>query len=285
MRVMEVSDFNAIAGCPWPDFWKDEGNEEARAAVEKAALGQSSRFLGKADTLRGNPKWWDVQVSPIFDEAGKPKAILSVSRDITEMKRAEQQAALLSQEMNHRMRNVLALVQAIIGQTLRDETPAATARTKILDRIAALGKAQDVLTQSKWAAASLAKIAEGVVGYHSELSRVTIAGPELNLDSQQALAMALALHELTVNAVKHGALFTGAGRVDIAWTIADYGALDFTWTEHGGPSPETQPSRQGFGSTLLTRAVPAYFAGTTGLDFRPGGLLFRLTGTTAPPAQ
>ena len=93
MRVMEVSDFNAIAGCPWPDFWKGEGNQQAREAVAKAAAGKSSRFVGRADTMRGTSKWWDVQVSPIFDPAGKPKAILSVSRDITDLKVAEQQAA------------------------------------------------------------------------------------------------------------------------------------------------------------------------------------------------
>ena len=83
-RVMEVDDFDVLNGCPWPDFWTQEGNVAARKAIESAASGQSARFKGSAKTARGNERFWDVQVLPIFDSAGKPSHLLSISRDISE---------------------------------------------------------------------------------------------------------------------------------------------------------------------------------------------------------
>lgn len=90
-RVMEVSDFNTVAGCPWPDFWRDAGNAEAREAVGAARHGQSRSFIGKADTFAGNARWWHVAVSPILGPTGNPDRILSVSRDITELRAAEEE--------------------------------------------------------------------------------------------------------------------------------------------------------------------------------------------------
>ena len=120
-RVMEVSDFNAIEGCPWPDFWAGQGNADAKAAIEAARQGRSSRFQGAANTAAGNPRFWDVKVSPIIGRDGKPESILSVSRDITELKAAEERQTLLAQELKHRMKNTIAMVQAIAGQTLKGD--------------------------------------------------------------------------------------------------------------------------------------------------------------------
>jgi len=90
-RVMEISDFNAVAGCPWPDFWQDAGNTEAKEAMEAARHGQARSFIGKADTFMGTPKWWHVAVSPIPGQDGRPDRVLSVSRDITELRATEEQ--------------------------------------------------------------------------------------------------------------------------------------------------------------------------------------------------
>ena len=105
-RVMEVSDFNAIQGCPWPDFWHGEGQDEARAAVARARAGGSGHFQAVADTMAGNRRWWDVRVTPIVGADGKPDKLLSVSRDITAIKRGEQ--ALRDSEEGYR-----ALYQSI----------------------------------------------------------------------------------------------------------------------------------------------------------------------------
>ena len=90
-RVMEISDFNAVAGCPWPDFWQDAGNAEAKAAIEAARAGKARSFIGKADTYQGTPKWWHVAVSPINGSDDRPDRILSVSRDITELRASEEE--------------------------------------------------------------------------------------------------------------------------------------------------------------------------------------------------
>ncbi|MCJ2058733.1 PAS domain-containing protein [Methylobacterium sp. J-048] len=118
MRVMEVSDFNAIKGCPWPDFWAGQGNADAIAAVAAARAGGVGHFQGGADTMAGNPRWWDVQVTPILGADGKPERLLSVSRDITEQKTAETKLAA-SEE---RWRGLFTSMQEgfFLGELVRD---------------------------------------------------------------------------------------------------------------------------------------------------------------------
>ena len=107
-RVMEVDDFNAIRGCPWPDFWRDQGNQDAKDAVAAARAGRSGHFRGVADTMAGTPRWWDVQVTPIFGADGRPERLLAVSRDITAMHAAE--VALRTSE--ERFRTILDTIEA-----------------------------------------------------------------------------------------------------------------------------------------------------------------------------
>ena len=103
MKIMEVSDFNAIRGCPWPDFWQDKGNADAKAAVQAAKNGESASFIGPAETLAGNLKWWHVQVSPILDRDGRPEQILCVSRDITALREAEESLRTLNESLEQRV--------------------------------------------------------------------------------------------------------------------------------------------------------------------------------------
>ncbi|CAM3485856.1 PAS domain-containing protein [Pseudomonas floridensis] len=102
-RIMEVSDFNAIRGCPWPDFWHNQGNLDARAAVEAAKAGQNANFMGSAQTMAGTVKWWHVQVSPIFGKDGKPEKILCVSRDMTQLRDAEEALKALNESLEQRV--------------------------------------------------------------------------------------------------------------------------------------------------------------------------------------
>lgn len=102
-RIMEVSDFNEIVGCPWPDFWQDQGNLDAIAAVEAARDGQNASFMGSAQTMAGTVKWWHVQVSPIFGKDGKPEKILCVSRDMTQLRNAEEALRTLNETLEQRV--------------------------------------------------------------------------------------------------------------------------------------------------------------------------------------
>lgn len=275
-RVMEVSDFNAIKGCPWPDFWEGKGNAEAHAAIEAARNGQSARFQGAANTAKGNPRYWDVQVGPIIGPDGKPEAILSVSRDITQIKEAEDRQRLLSLELKHRMKNTVAMIQAIANQTIRGGPEVDAVKEAFVARLNTMASAQDLLTQTAWARASLKFLVEESLKGHSDLSRFRIEGPKVELSSKTALAMALALHELATNATKYGALSRDNGRIDVTWSVID-GVFEFEWRESGGPAV-MPPTRRGFGSRMIERALAGYFNGDAVMDYHPEGVVFRLKG-------
>ncbi len=275
-RVMEVSDFNAVKGCPWPDFWKGQGNRVAVASIEAAREGRSSRFQGAANTAAGNPRVWDVQVSPIFGPDGGVESILSVSRDITALHQAEERQRLLAQELKHRMNNTIAMIQAIANQTLKAGTNASIdeVRTNFIARLATLSAAHDLLTQADWARANIADVVRGSLSPHADLARFRIDGPDLELSSKCALALALALHELATNANKYGALTTDAGRIAVTWSVTD-GVFRLVWQETGGPLVAT-PTRLGFGSRMIERALAGYFSARAEIAYAPSGLVFRL---------
>jgi PAS domain S-box-containing protein len=275
-RVMEVSDFNAIAGCPWPDFWQGEENAKAKAAIEAARNGRSARFQGAANTAKGNPRYWDVQVGPIIGPDGEPKAILSVSRDITDLKESEGRQQLLSLELKHRMKNTIAMIQAIANQTIRGGPEVEAVKDGFVARLNTMASAQDLLTQAAWDRASMQFLVEDCLKWQNDRSRFRIEGPQVELSSRTALAMALALHELATNATKYGALSVHAGRIDVTWSVND-GEFKFEWQESGGP-PVRPPTKRGFGSRLIERALAGYFNGNAVMDYRSQGVVFRLQG-------
>lgn len=275
-RVMEVSDFNAIKGCPWPDFWADQGNVDAKFAIEEARAGRSYRFQGAANTAAGNPRFWDVHITPIIGPDGKPEAILSVSRDITSLKEAEQRQRLLALELQHRMKNTVAMIQAIANQTIRGGPEVDAVKETFVARLNTMASAQDILTQTVWAKASLAFLVEEALKGHGSPTSFRIDGPLVELSSRTALAMALALHELATNATKYGALSRDTGRIDISWSI-EGGEFIFEWRESGGPVVEA-PTRRGFGSRMIERALAGYFNGTAGMTYAPTGAMFSLRG-------
>lgn len=278
-RVMEVSDFNAIKGCPWPDFWQGGGNADARAAIAAAKAGKSYRFQGEANTALGNPKWWDVSVSPIIGADGLPESILSVSRDVTELKLAEERQRLLALELKHRIKNTIAMIQAIANQTLRSGEATPDIKAQLMDRLRMMADAQDLLTQSAWSKADLHALAGNVLRPHGGMERVKHAGPDVELSSKCALAMSLALHELATNATKYGALSNETGQVEVVWTIDDRAQpprFEFIWRETRGPVV-TPPSRTGFGSRMIERALAGYFSGAAEIDYAPSGVVFTLS--------
>ncbi len=207
MRVMEVSDFNALKGCPWPSFWEREGHAEAARAVAEARAGRSARFEGHANTAAGNPRYWDVQVSPILDASGKPEAILSVSRDISVLQKEREKYQLLAGELNHRIKNMLAMIHAVVNQTLRlHGDDIAGTKDHLSARMRALGQAQDVLMASTVSETTLGVLASKILEPYGVGERIHSGGPETRLASRAAMALALALHELATNALKYGAL-------------------------------------------------------------------------------
>jgi PAS domain S-box-containing protein len=404
-RVMEVADFGAIKGCPWPDFWQDQGNIDANGAVAVARDGGTGRFKGYATTMAGTPKWWDVTVTPVLGADGRPAQLLSVSRDITEqhgaalalqasernlrlaldaadtgtwdfnpqtgvlnwdrrcyelfgltpgkpisfdvflaglhphdrdateaaclnamrpdgplaydieyrtigledgverwcsakgkahfdgdqvalfigtirdigaLKRAELQRQLLTRELEHRMKNTMAMVGAIASQTFRAAATKEEARGIFDARLHALNQAHDILTRSSWTSASMRVVVDGALAPHRGGDhRIHTHGPAVELTAKQALSLALALHELATNAAKYGALSTPGGSIDIGWEWQETShgrALCFAWREAGGPIVAA-PTRRGFGSRLIEGTLSSDFGGKVTLDYRPEGLI------------
>ena len=212
-----------------------------------------------------------LTVSPLKDADGRIIGASKIARDITERKRAQEQQKLLVNEMQHRIKNSLATIQAIATQTLNQH---AKERDAFIARLHALGNAHDLLTSETWERAPLrAIVTRALEPFQERLhERITIDGPDdLWLDSTKSVVVAMALHELATNAVKYGALSNGAGRVSIAWERqCQANRVKLVWQESGGPKV-SPPKQKGFGSHLIERA----FAGQLGeseLMFSPQGL-------------
>jgi PAS domain S-box-containing protein len=281
-RVMEVDNFDDIKGCHWPDLWSDEGNLAAVDAVEAARQGQNSRFTGFAPTIKGNRRFWDVKVSPIFSDDGRVESILSVSRDITAIKNFETEQELLRSELSHRIKNILALVQSLANQTLRNDTDLPSARVAFLERLHALSHAQDLFIKQNQVSTTLKLIVESVTSTQSP-DRVQASGPDVYLSSKSSIAFALTLHELMTNAVKYGALSNAGGQVHITWSVEPVdteGELRFAWTESGGPNVVV-PSRKGFGSRMIEKALVGYINGQASITYAPTGLVVEVTAPIA----
>ncbi|MXP45382.1 sensor histidine kinase [Allopontixanthobacter sediminis] len=273
LNVMEVDDFNTAQGCDWTSFWAGENHPLALGALEAAKAGQTGKFTGMANTLRGNPRWWDVTVTPIFGQGGaSPSHLLSISRDITEAKEAQTRRELLTEELDHRVRNLLAVVSAIAAQTFaaldRSSLAAFTAR------LVALGNAQGLLVQTAWQSASIHDVVDKALKPHAPEERAHCSGPEVPLSAKEALALALAVHELATNATKYGAWSNSCGKVEVRWTVTDR-ELRFFWNESGGPEVQA-PTRTGFGSRILDRNLASEFRGKVEADYCHSGLRFTL---------
>jgi PAS domain S-box-containing protein len=215
----------------------------------------------------------DIMLTPI--EIDQRKFLLAVVRDITAHKRSEEQVQLLMREINHRAKNMLSLVQVIARQTATREPEEFI--DCFTDRIQALAANQDLLIQNKWQGVYMEDLVSAQLAHFSGLigSRIVAGGPRLHLSAAAAQAIGLAIHELSTNAGKYGALSTDKGHVNIGWGT-DGGALTLSWTERDGPHVSA-PKRRGFGTTVMKQMAERSLGGTVDLDYAPSGLIWRLT--------
>ncbi|KKB80355.1 hypothetical protein VW35_08170 [Devosia soli] len=218
---------------------------------------------------------------PMYDEAGRINGIFVEGSDVTDLKKAELALVesiatqqVLSGELQHRIKNSLAMVAAIAAQTLRGED-IADRRQLFSSRLSALATAHDILTTRTWTTASLREVVEGALLPHlPNEQRVSVLGRHIDLNPKQALSMALAIHELATNAAKYGALSTPTGIVSISWDFIaaeDEQRFVFRWAENGGPEVR-EPSRAGFGSRLITKVLASDFGGEVSIDYAPEGV-------------
>lgn len=197
-----------------------------------------------------------------------------IAVDITERKRAEERQRLLMHELNHRVKNTLATVQALIMQTLRNSSSSSEAAAAIDARLMALSRAHDVLTREQWESASLHEIVAQAIEPFTA-SRFRCDGPEIRLPPSKALGIAMALQELATNATKYGALSNAAGEVRLSWRSedgTDGAGLHISWEEKGGP-PVVPPAKRGFGTRLIERSLAQEFEGRATIAFEPAGIV------------
>ncbi len=260
------------------EFPLPSSDPEARAYL--ASVIRSGYSVTGAESVEqdtaGHPKHFDNSIIAIIED-GQLKRLWGIQRDITDRKRAEEQRTLLINELNHRVKNTLATVQSIAAQTLRNAGTAHEAKEALEGRLMALARAHDVLTTENWEGAELKDIVAQALEPYRALGedRLTMKGPELRLSPRIALALSMALQELTTNAVKHGALSNATGRVDIVWDVprSESGSrLHLRWQESGGP-PVQPPTRQGFGSRLIERSLARELDGNVQITFHPEGVL------------
>jgi PAS domain S-box-containing protein len=197
--------------------------------------------------------------------------------ELEQRRRVEGERELLINELNHRVKNTLATVQSLAMQSLRDTANPADAREAFLARLGALSRAHDLLTQQNWHSADILDVVRRAVSAFGFESRITIQGPRVRLSPRQSLSLALALHELGTNAIKHGALSNETGHVEIAWNVAleaDAVArrLRLSWREYNGPSV-LPPQRVGFGSRLINQYLARDLDAPASIQFLPEGVL------------
>lgn len=198
-----------------------------------------------------------LTVSPLRDRAGTIVGASKVARDITERKRSEELQRLLFAELNHRVKNMLATIQAIASQSLRHAASPADFVASFNGRLQALARAHNLLVQSRMRGTEMVAILrEQVMPGGADSDRIACTGPPLGLAPQTAVQLALVLHELATNARKYGALSVPDGRLAITWALRahDGRALHLEWRESGGPMPRA-PAARGFGTTLIERSL------------------------------
>jgi PAS domain S-box-containing protein len=210
-----------------------------------------------------------VDIEAVRDGAGNIVGAVNCFQDITERKRAEEHAKILSREMDHRAKNLLTLMQATVHLTQADTIQ--EFKAAIEGRLQALSNAHTLLVESRWAGAKLhSLVTEELAPYSLEdASRADIIGPELVLQPQLAQTIAMVLHELTTNAVKYGALSIPSGRLRVEWSRGE-AHLVIRWSEADGP-PVKPPQRQGFGTRVVNRVIQD-LKGSLRFDWNPEGI-------------
>jgi PAS domain S-box-containing protein len=263
-----------------PAEFRSELSDKLRAV----ALGAVKPRIVKRRRKDGQVLDFSLSTAPIHDEKGDVVAISAIYRDVAPLMRAAEHIEFLLREVNHRSKNMLAVVQAVARQTARLAATPDLFIEGFMARLAAIGSSHDLLVSRDWRGIQIADLTKSQFSHldPEQRRRIAISGDYLEINPRAAEAYGLALHELSNNAVKYGALSNGAGAVALSFQLDQTKkAYVLTWRESGGPTV-AKPPRVGFGNTVLTRMSPMAIQGKSEIDYPPEGLFYRLS---APIAQ
>ena len=226
----------------------------------------------------GEVRWVEARGFIGYNDRGCPHRVVGVNIDITERKRVEQQQDKLLAELDHRVRNVLATVQAVAAQTMRASSSLEHFVTAFDGRIRSMGSAHELLSRRRWIDIPLTELVKKELAPYSAHNNTEIDGPDVMLSAEAAQSMAMVLHELVTNAAKYGALSTRDGRVSVRWRLlgGDAGVrLGFEWQETGGPI--VQPAKRlGYGTEVIRNLIPHELNGAVEMEFPCDGVRCRL---------
>ncbi|MFN2258309.1 MAG: sensor histidine kinase [Parasphingopyxis sp.] len=238
---------------------------------QKIDDGGTTRYEITVISAGGERMRWEINSTLAYDLEGQVIGIHAIARDMTERHAFDQRQKLLINELNHRVKNTLALVQSLAMQSFKPGVDPDAAREIFQTRLGALAAAHDLLTREHWEGATLGELIAAATDNHiGDDGQIEATGPALRIAPRAAVSLAMALHELCTNAAKYGALSGAEGRISIAWQVED-GMLRLGWREQGGPEV-SQPDSRGFGLRMIERALASDLAGEVVMDFDPAGL-------------
>jgi PAS domain S-box-containing protein len=285
---------DAILGRAWDLISTPEDRAAGVPELEMCRVAEEGRARDERWYVRADgSRFWAVgMVMPLLDTEGELQGFLKILRDHTERRREEERRALLIRELDHRVKNTFATVQAVAAQTLHQAGAPAALHTAFDARLTALARSHDMLSRGGWEGTPLGEIVERTLEAYAkdgDAGRVSINGPPVLLAPNIAVSFNLALHELATNAAKYGALSAPGGRVEVAWelehrTRGEPPVVVLVWRERGGP-PVRPPQRRGFGSKLLERVMPYESGGEVVLDFAAEGVECRMRLPLASPEK
>jgi two-component system, chemotaxis family, CheB/CheR fusion protein len=286
LRVLSINPaFCEAFNCP-----EDESRDHLLQELDHGAWDIPDLRHLLREVLREERSFEGFEVEHVFPNRGRRHMLLNARKlangrehadlillaieDVTERHDAEMLRQTLISELSHRVKNMLAMVQSIGSQTLRQSGSLKEFKLAFEGRLHSLARVHDLLVRENWSGADLDLLVRRTLEPHGMENRVRIAGPSLNVTADVGVAMALVLNELATNAVKYGALSDERGHLEVSWALdsrPDSKWVRLEWREAGGP-PVTPPSRRGFGSDLIERSIGHQLGGTATQEFRPEGL-------------
>ena len=256
--AMQVDDFSAIAGLPWPSLWPEAAQPTLVDAMDEARAGRSTRFEAFCPTAKGEPRWWEVTVSPVRSPANNVEAILATSRDISDRRQREDALAVVAAEMRHRLRNAHAIGAALLLASGQSDAPHLEFARTVAGRFSRLADVQSKLLEVDGGLPLSAMCADISQVFAATGGRLVCDGlPDLHLNEDRARTISLVLGELTTNSLKHGVLGHG-GTAHLVGRVED-DALVLDWVESklDGAEPASSVS-SGQGAALMARILKLY---------------------------
>jgi PAS domain S-box-containing protein len=266
-------------------FFRAIDPRDARRTSEafRAAITGGDDYSGEYRVSNMNPTRWLAARGSVVERLpdGRPLLVFGVNYDITARKETEERQRLLLRELNHRVKNTLATVQALATQTVRHASDPRAFLTAFSARLQALGAAHSLLSDREWKGISLRELARMEIAAFDDAtgSRIHVDGADILVTPDQAVGLGMILHELASNALKYGALSVPSGSVRLDWTLQGTDPerrLTLNWQESGGPQVQT-PQREGFGMILIRRSLSKVISSTVDHEFRPQGVVARVS--------